>query len=162
MTPPESLRELTFDAIMATLATAEVDRAVGIATKKHDEVDTTEGRMERWAALIPTRGHGQHYVKPHVHEKEDIAARGNEYYLGLRGRGLMHTGLLMLTGKPFWDPAQILTVRGEIVIEPETIHCLENIGDEPFILVFCCPPEHMTTDRKTVDELPPMLTSTGK
>ncbi len=51
------------------------------------------------------------------------------------------TGRMTLGSKSF-----IVTPNDTVCIKPETAHCIENIGEEPLVLLCCCVPGYSHED----------------
>lgn len=63
-----------------------------------------------------------------------------ELYHITRGSGLMTLG----------DQSFQVLVGDTVCIPPGTAHCIENLGDEPLVLLCCCSPAYAHEDTKLV------------
>ncbi|HEY4143537.1 cupin domain-containing protein [Pinirhizobacter sp.] len=77
-------------------------------------------------------------VTPHYHRQ------GDELYIIFSGKGVIRT----------WQPdsaadvAKVQVEHGDVFnIPPGTVHQLVNTGTQPLVLLFACPPQHLSEDR---------------
>jgi len=77
-------------------------------------------------------------VTPHYHYQ------GDEVYIILSGRGSIRTWRT----ENAEDIAIVQVEQGDVFNIPSgTVHQLVNTGTQPLVLIFACPPEHLTVDR---------------
>lgn len=64
-----------------------------------------------------------------------------ELYHITRGRGLMTLG----------DKSFEVIINDTVCILPGTAHCIENLGEEPLVLLCCCSPAYAHDDTALID-----------
>ena len=87
-------------------------------------------------------------IPAHVHHK------GQELYYILQGKGVISTAEVQ--GDTVDSLFSMSIEQGESFGIPEGMgHQLKNIGSEDYIFILASPPEHLTTDRHILPDIPP-------
>lgn len=105
-------------------------------------------------ALVDGEQFGYHVAEIQTHVNAHVHRQGDETYHILKGRGEIHVGPVTLADNhPLtveWE-SPITVVTGDVFNIPQGYaHCLKNVGPDPLVIIFVCPPEHLTTDRYIV------------
>lgn len=82
-------------------------------------------------ATVPPRGE----TTLHLHRQSE------EIYLFTAGRGRMRLG----------DEAMTIEAGDAVLIPPQTPHKLENIGDEPLVILCACAPPYSDADTELLE-----------
>jgi mannose-6-phosphate isomerase-like protein (cupin superfamily) len=106
-------------------------------------------------ALIDGEHFGYHVAEIQTQVNAHVHRQGDETYHVLKGKGEIHLG------QATFHDNQRITVEWEKPVEvrpgdvfnisQDYAHCLKNTGTEPLIIIFVCPPQHLTTDRYPVE-----------
>ncbi|AGW12699.1 cupin domain-containing protein [Megalodesulfovibrio gigas] len=75
-------------------------------------------------------------VPPGARTLAHVHVRTEELYHILAGQGLMQVG----------DEWQTVIPGDTVCIPPGTVHCIENTGDAPLVLLCCCSPAYAHED----------------
>lgn len=121
------------------LARAVLDPAVGIRIAPLTE--SNEFRLFV-TEILPGKKVGAHFH-----------SAGIEIYMILAGAGTLHTALPAESNQKHAQQSHLVQTGDFFNIEPGVVHQLENTGTESLILVFGCPPEHLSSDRTLFDDL---------
>ncbi len=98
-------------------------------------------------SIIKELMHPKHHASEHQSIAEATIPAGNTTLLHLHHKTeeIYHikagTGRMTLGSKNF-----TVTPDDTICIKPETAHCIENIGEEPLVLLCCCAPGYSHED----------------
>ncbi|MDD5337075.1 MAG: cupin domain-containing protein [Candidatus ainarchaeum sp.] len=91
-------------------------------------------------------------VNPHVHFK------GDEIYYVIEGSGRMHVGYVAQGQKNYtakWEAPLEVKAGDAFIIPPAYAHSLQNTGSMPIVIIFRCPPGHLSDkDRFAVKSKP--------
>jgi quercetin dioxygenase-like cupin family protein len=127
-----SAKLLEIKNLSAAIAQAPLDPKVNIkiAPLAGDETMTIYSTM-----LKP-----KSQVTAHVH------SQGVELYHIVKGQGEIYTGRLN-DQEVSWNLPKKVQEGDVFAIEAGIVHQLKNTGQEDLLLVFVCPPTHLTSDR---------------
>ncbi len=106
-------------------------------------------------ALVDGEKFGYHVAEIQTHVNAHVHQQGDETYHVLKGKGQIHIGQVTFAdNKPLtveWE-SPITVGPGDVFNIPQGYaHCLKNDGPDPLIIIFVCPPQHLTTDRLFVE-----------
>jgi mannose-6-phosphate isomerase-like protein (cupin superfamily) len=133
------LDELLIKNVKAALAEAPHDPKVGIRIAQL-------GRTGQTGIYAATIDKGKK-VGAHCHP------RGQEIYLIMQGRGIMHCGLVVKHKKQIatdWLKSRVVKRGDCFTVERGYAHQLANTGNKELILIFVCPEDHLTDKNRVM------------
>ena len=106
-------------------------------------------------ALIDGEQFGYHVAEVQTQVNAHVHRNGDETYHVIKGRGEIHVGpVTFKDNQPIsveWHKPTLVGPGDVFNIPQGYAHCLKNAGLDPLVIIFVCPPEHLTTDRYLVE-----------
>lgn len=105
--------------------------------------------------LVDGEHFGYHVAEVQTQVNAHVHRNGDETYHVLKGRGEIHVGpVTFKDNQPIsveWEKPTLVGPGDVFNIPQGYAHCLKNAGLDPLIIIFVCPPQHLSTDRYLVD-----------